>query len=137
MELEKDSSIRRIRGGAVYSNMRAKELEFAAASATETAENRSELSGALEKAGYQVYPSAANFLLLEGPEDLRAMCLDRGFLIRDCSNFPGLEKGFFRVCVRSEKENQMLFAVLKECKETKHQSKATKESNAAKERTAE
>lgn len=115
----------------------AKELEFAAASATETAENRSELSGALEKAGYQVYPSAANFLLLEGPEDLRAMCLDRGFLIRDCSNFPGLEKGFFRVCVRSEKENQMLFAVLKECKETKHQSKATKESNAAKERTAE
>ncbi|MCI8950114.1 MAG: DeoR/GlpR transcriptional regulator [Lachnospiraceae bacterium] len=29
MELEKDSSIRRIRGGAVYSNMRAKELEFA------------------------------------------------------------------------------------------------------------
>ena len=29
MELEKNTSIKRIRGGAVYSNMRAKELEFA------------------------------------------------------------------------------------------------------------
>ena len=28
MELEKDSSVRRIRGGATYSNLRAKELEF-------------------------------------------------------------------------------------------------------------
>ena len=28
MELEKDSSIKRIRGGAVYNNLRAREMEF-------------------------------------------------------------------------------------------------------------
>lgn len=115
----------------------AKELEFAAETATETAVNRSGLSRELEQMGYQVYPSGANFLLLEGPENLRKMCLDRGFLIRDCSNFPGLEKGFFRICVRSGKENQMLLAALKEYREMKQHNTATKESSAGQERTAE
>ena len=38
----------------------------------------------------------------------------KGILIRDCSNFRGLDKSFFRVAVRARKENLKLLSRLKE-----------------------
>ncbi|ACM18417.1 L-threonine-O-3-phosphate decarboxylase [Geotalea daltonii FRC-32] len=63
--------------------------------------------------GLTVYPSAANYLLVrldEGPTaaELRQRLLARGLLIRDCSNFQGLDTRFFRVAVRRRRENELL-----------------------------
>ncbi|MCD8336445.1 MAG: aminotransferase class I/II-fold pyridoxal phosphate-dependent enzyme [Lachnospiraceae bacterium] len=93
------------------------EREFARESARLAAANRERMAGALQDAGYQVFPSSANFLLLRGPENLAEYCLAHDFLIRDCSNFPGLERrgdgqAYFRVCVRSRAENEALLEVL-------------------------
>lgn len=89
------------------------ELQFAKKTADLISRNKAEMTEWMEQAGYHVYPSNANFLLFEGPEDLGDFCLKEGWMIRDCSNFPGLEKGTFRICVRSREENRALMEVLK------------------------
>jgi threonine-phosphate decarboxylase len=62
---------------------------------------------------FKVYPSSANFLLLEIKEgmsarELKERLMHHGILIRDCSSFMGLSGGFFRIAVRSSEENQRL-----------------------------
>jgi len=64
-------------------------------------------------------PAAANYLLIELISGLSASTLrDRLFpqriLIRDCTNFPGLDHRFFRVAVRSRRENERLLVALAE-----------------------
>lgn len=41
-------------------------------------------------------------------------CVEKGILIRDCSNYPGLSKGYFRVAVKRHERNVKLIEVLKE-----------------------
>lgn len=94
----------------------ASELAFAQDSARLNKENRAWLARQMQEAGYHAFPSEANFLLFCGPADLREYCLKLGFLIRDCSNFPGLDAGFFRICVRDQRENEALLRVLVEAK---------------------
>lgn len=65
----------------------------------------------------RVYPSSANFLLVEITGDLTATELrDRlahqRLLIRDCSNFLGLTPKFFRIAVRTTAENDLLVKAL-------------------------
>lgn len=69
--------------------------------------------------GMKPYPSAANYLLvrLENGLDagrLRRELMKRLILIRDCSNFHGLDGGFFRVAVRTREENERLLVSLRE-----------------------
>lgn len=109
----------------------ARELDFADGTARRNAGNRERLKRQMEENGYRVFPSDANFLLFQGPRCLREFCLERGFLIRDCSNFPGLEKGYFRVCVRSREENDALVRVLAQaavCREERGDGEWRKES---------
>ena len=66
-----------------------------------------------------VYPSSANFLLVEINSDitsteLKERLMKKMILIRDCSTFAGLSNSFFRVAVRTEQENARLLACLKE-----------------------
>lgn len=64
------------------------------------------LSGELYKLGMTVFPSQANYLFFKGPEDLFEICVRKNVLIRDCSNYPGLGKGFYRVqCGLTKKMN--------------------------------
>lgn len=62
--------------------------------------------------GFQVYPSCANYLFFRGPEDLFSRCIKEGILIRDCSNYSGLKKGYYRVAVKTEEENDALINAL-------------------------
>lgn len=64
--------------------------------------------------GFKVYPSCANYIFFRGREDLFEQCVSRGILIRDCSNYPGLSKGYYRVAVKRPEENEKLIAVLQE-----------------------
>ncbi len=69
--------------------------------------------------GLTLFPSQANFLLVELPGSHEAgsitMALRRqGLLIRDCSSVPGLNQCTVRVAVRTRRENDRLVAALKE-----------------------
>ena len=62
--------------------------------------------------GQKVYPSEANYIFFHGPANLFECCVPKGILIRDCSNYPGLEKGYFRVAVKLHEQNEKLIQVL-------------------------
>ena len=64
--------------------------------------------------GLKVYPSETNYIFFHGPADLFERCVPKGILIRDCSNYPGLEKGYFRVAVKLHEQNEKLIQVLNE-----------------------
>ena len=78
------------------------------------------LSQALGAIGVIVYPSAANFLLLQLPTTastsarLRARLItDHGVVVRDCRSFEGLSNGrFIRVAVRQRDDNERLVRAL-------------------------
>jgi threonine-phosphate decarboxylase len=74
----------------------------------------------------RVYPSAANFVLIELPASTCASVVtDRlaseRLLVRDCSTLPGLTTQMIRVAIRTAKENRRLVAALGTCL-TKRQS---------------
>lgn len=71
-----------------------------------------------------VCPSDANFLLFRYGPDVRAgrpglyrQLLDRGILIRDCSDYEGLCAGWYRIAVRTHEENEMLVRAIREAAE--------------------
>jgi len=68
--------------------------------------------------GVVVFPSLANFLLVELPAGcssraLSAKLRERGMLIRDCSAVPGLSSRTIRIAVRLSSENDRLVAAIK------------------------
>lgn len=74
---------------------------------------RAFLQKEIREIGFLTYPSAANYLFFEGPEDLYDVCAEEGILIRDCSNYRGLGAGYYRVAVKTRAENEELITVLK------------------------
>lgn len=69
---------------------------------------RNHLTEQLRKAGIRVFPGTANYLLLYTPVPLGEELLKRRILIRDCSDFRGLSKGYYRIAVKRRKENEIL-----------------------------
>lgn len=70
--------------------------------------------------GMKVYPSSTNFFLCKLKNfktrtisQLYSRLIKQGVVIRDCSNFRGLNDGFFRVSVKKRKENIRLISALK------------------------
>lgn len=66
---------------------------------------------------FRVYPSDANYLLVEivgggTSRELRERLLSHRILIRDCSSFIGLSDRFFRVAIRTADENKRLLECL-------------------------
>jgi len=81
-------------------------------------ERRGLIDGLEQFPVFKVYPSNANFLLIEIKEgmnasELKERLLHHRILIRDCSNFMGLSDKFFRIAVRSSEENQQLLECLR------------------------
>ena len=68
----------------------------------------------------RVFPSAANFVLIELPASTCAsevtdrLAAER-LLVRDCSTLPGLTTQMIRVAIRTAKENRRLIAALGAC----------------------
>ncbi len=80
---------------------------------------RGELFEALKGMGFEPYPSSCNFLMVKSflPSSvLSEGLLSRGVLVRVFPEYPWLD-GFFRVCVRKNKENQRLVEALGELNE--------------------
>ncbi len=77
-------------------------------------EERAFLKRELEKLGFRVFPSEANYLLFLSDVELKEPLLKKGILIRKCDNYYGLEpEGYYRVAVRTREENLALLEELK------------------------
>lgn len=92
----------------------AAQREFLEETAAYTRKERQFLEAGLKKHGIRVFPGAANFLLVYSPMPLYESLLERGILIRRCENFRGLSKGFYRIAVKTRKENETLLKVIGE-----------------------
>lgn len=92
----------------------AKEREFARSSREEIQTEREFLAGQFKERGFRIIGSEANYLFFRGPEDLYEKCLRQGILIRDCSNYEGLSRGWYRVAVKSRGENLKLLRAIEE-----------------------
>lgn len=75
-------------------------------------EQRKFLKEEMKKNGLEVYDSKSNYIFFKGPEDLYDRFLEKGILIRDCSNYEGLSGGYFRIAVRCKEENIRLIDAL-------------------------
>lgn len=82
-------------------------------------DERAFLFDALRKRdGLTVYPPTVNFILLRlaarfgGSVAFCARMRTQGILVRDCSNYPGLDGTFVRVAVRTRTDNERLLAAI-------------------------
>ena len=78
------------------------------------AAERGYLQKTLPAYGVDAIPSDANFLLLKCATPLYAPLRARGVLVRDCSNFTGLDTRFIRVGVQTHENNQALVRAVSE-----------------------
>lgn len=84
------------------------ETEFEAATAGYVRRERQFLEKGLGEIGCQVFPSETNFILFYSEAPVYGELLNRGILVRNCANFRGLGPGFYRVAVKTRKENEIL-----------------------------
>lgn len=72
------------------------------------------LADGLRKLGLMVFEGDANFLLVYSEKALYDELLKQGILIRDCANFRGLARGYYRIAVKSRADNERLIKVIGE-----------------------
>ncbi len=75
---------------------------------------RKRMEETLRETGVEVIASSCNFILVKSPYDLFRLLKDRGILIRDCSNYRGLGRGWYRTAVRTEEENKRLLEAVRD-----------------------
>ena len=75
---------------------------------------RPRMANALAEMGLRVIPSKTNFLLFYSEKALGEALLKRGIQLRDCSNYPGLTRGWYRTAVRLPEQNRRLLDAIKE-----------------------
>lgn len=86
----------------------AKETDFILKTKDYIKKERLVLEKRLKEKGFSVFTSMANFILFYSEEPIYERLLKKGILIRDCRNFRGLCKGFYRIAIKSRKENEIL-----------------------------
>ncbi|MCR5559472.1 MAG: threonine-phosphate decarboxylase CobD [Schwartzia sp.] len=97
-----------------------KDTEYQKKSQKLVAEECARFAGELRTiSGFKVFEPTVNFILIhlgEEWESSAAFCArmrEKGFLLRDCSNYPGLDNMFVRVAVKTKEENEELLAALR------------------------
>ena len=68
----------------------------------------------LKSVGIEVFDSKANFLLCRYKKNLSNALLNQGVIVRDCSDYRGMDDTYFRVAVRTNSDNMILFENIKE-----------------------
>lgn len=67
--------------------------------------------------GFSCFDTSTNFILVEtslSVKNLQKQLLKKQILIRDCSSFRGLNQNYFRIAVKTRKENRKLIKSLEE-----------------------
>ena len=91
-----------------------KETAFVAESMALLHKERQFMKSELARIGFTVFDSQANYIFFKAQPGLKEACMEKGILIRDCSNYVGLVPGYFRVSVKLPEENKELIKVLEE-----------------------
>ncbi len=91
-----------------------KETEYVKEGRNLVFREREFLKEKMKELGLFCFPSQANYLFFKGPKQLFEACVSRGILIRDCSNYPGLGEGYYRIAVKKHEANEKLICVLQE-----------------------
>ena len=74
---------------------------------------RDYLTEELTNLSLKVYHSDANFILFKSRDpELAKKLLEYQIMIRDCSDYIGLEKGFYRIAVKQHNENEGLLSAM-------------------------
>ncbi len=77
---------------------------------------REYLRSALLSLGLTMVSGEANYLFFHADiPALTSQMASRGILIRDCSNYPGLQAGYYRIAVRTHTENGRLIGAMQAC----------------------
>ncbi|HLF85688.1 MAG TPA: aminotransferase class I/II-fold pyridoxal phosphate-dependent enzyme, partial [Nitrospiria bacterium] len=73
------------------------------------------LEDGFEKLRIDYIPSAVNYYLIRTKKanDIIASLKNKGILVRDCSNFYGLDNSYIRIAVKSRRHNTLLLKELK------------------------
>lgn len=77
-------------------------------------EERRFLTEELKNLGVTVFSGEANYLMLWTSFSLYENLLQHKILIRDCSNFRGLMKGYYRISVKKREHNERLLLAVRE-----------------------
>jgi threonine-phosphate decarboxylase len=91
-----------------------REIEYVDNSLELIRKERAYLKDELNKLGFRVFDSKANYIFFQAVAGLTPYCFERGILIRDCSNYRGLGDGYYRIAVRNHHENLQLLKILEE-----------------------
>lgn len=76
---------------------------------------RAFLSEELKHLGLKVFQPRANYILFKASSRLYDKLLNRGILIRQCGNYRGLTRDYYRIAVRNRAENEILIKNIGEC----------------------
>ena len=88
------------------------EDEFVQKTSEYVKKQRKYLTEKLRLLGLTVWQGEADYLLFYSEKNLYEMLLKKKMLIRDCSNYKGLESGYYRIAVKKQEENDRLIAAL-------------------------
>jgi len=75
-------------------------------------EEKMRMEKKMREFGIRFIPTKANFFLLYSESSLFERLLEQGVLIRNCENYRGLKKGWYRIAVRTKEENDVLLRAL-------------------------
>jgi threonine-phosphate decarboxylase len=91
--------------------------DYSARTMTVIHDGKQFLEQGLQNLDIEYIPSAANYYLLKlgnAPDTIAAL-RKKGILVRDCSNFAGLDGTFVRIAVKSERDNAALLKEFASC----------------------
>lgn len=66
----------------------------------------------MKSLGFKVYPSKANFIFFKTDFPIDKMLLKEKIAVRKCGNYINLNDSYFRIAVRTHKENEILISTL-------------------------
>lgn len=93
-----------------------KERDYVARTIEYIRNQRSYLVEEIRNLNIKVYESHANYILfkIDGEVDLKDEFIKKGILIRSCANYENLSDKYYRIAVKTEKENKLFIEILKE-----------------------
>lgn len=97
-----------------------KEKDYIEKSFQSLTQEKEYLVSELNKLRIKYYAPAANYILLNLRDiekehenfDFKEALFKQDILIRDCSNYEGLEKGYYRIAIKSHEDNEKLIHIL-------------------------
>jgi len=92
------------------------ETAYLAESRRQIAIEREYLISQLRLIGVRVFEGAANYILIKSLHDYPwpAKLKQHHILIRDCANYHGLSAGYYRLAVKTRKDNRRLIKIMKD-----------------------